>query len=876
MNDKQPYHYVITSCFVLLWVFFPLSPLIAQQNCDDAIEDATQFFNLGQFEKLLKRIDGCYGKFENNVRQNRIEAHKLKAKSYLAMDRQEQAKLEIYKLLGLSPIYNPSPVTNSKLFIDLVNLVRLEMVEGTVSSVSKKAENAAYTPADLVVITAEQIKQRGYKDIEEIFHDLAGFDVSRSWGFSYSNIYQRGYRSAANTDRTLILVNGVEDNSLFSNTAFISRQYPLSNIKRIEIINGPASTMYGANAFLGVINIITKGEQDLFKGNNKVAISGQALTGSYNTHYGDITLGVKNDRIALTLTGRYHTSQERDLSQGSDNPNDPLFKFWNYEWDDLEWDVNHYRSALTIPNTTTNLSTLDSLDPSQILFAISDTNLVPTDLAIAQARAMDSSLYQSVFGSPNDYYNASENYYIGGQLRIDDLKIGFATWKNRAGIAIGSDNFFAGDTNNTWASTQSYLSLRYDKYLSDQLSISSFTRFKVTTTPNDTRVISLKSFGNGGRSLKNLLAGQTTNWETIAYYRYSNQVRSELSTVYYPSSKFNAILGVEYRRSNLQGVSLTKKTVSDTLFSAQDNGTYELLNGGNNFIVQDIGAYYQMTYKPMDSLYLTAGIRVDNNTVRSGGYGTEESTRLAAVYKNKSIILKVLFTEAIKDASVFQRFETNATRIPNPDLDPERVNNYEISIKYQPSSNFYFQTLFYDADYSNILTQQQIDGKDQFVASGQWQIRGIVARMAYKTGDLNFYANYTYSNPVNITDPTTLVGDIAKHQINIGANGSFFKNRLNINLRGNYVGSKSTVITNPLVEIPAYLIFYSAITAQNIKYLPGWSLQLTVNNILDNNILDSNTREYYHPGIREASNTPYVAAMPQNRRNLWVKLYYDF
>ncbi len=56
----------------------------------------------------------------------------------------------------------------------------------------------------------------------------------------------------------MLLIDGVEDNDLASSTAWISRQFPLSNIDRIEVVYGPASTMYGANAFAGVINVITK------------------------------------------------------------------------------------------------------------------------------------------------------------------------------------------------------------------------------------------------------------------------------------------------------------------------------------------------------------------------------------------------------------------------------------------------------------------------------------------------------------------------------------------------------------------------------------------------------------------------------------------
>ena len=62
----------------------------------------------------------------------------------------------------------------------------------------------------------------------------------------------------------------------------ISRQYPLPNIKRIEYVYGPASTMYGANAFVGVINVVTKSNAEFFTNENKIAVEADLNYGSLN------------------------------------------------------------------------------------------------------------------------------------------------------------------------------------------------------------------------------------------------------------------------------------------------------------------------------------------------------------------------------------------------------------------------------------------------------------------------------------------------------------------------------------------------------------------------------------------------------------------
>ena len=60
------------------------------------------------------------------------------------------------------------------------------------------------------------------------------------------------------------MINGIEENDNWSNIAYMARQYPLSNIKAIEILYGPSSTMYGPRAFVGTINIITYDKTKLF------------------------------------------------------------------------------------------------------------------------------------------------------------------------------------------------------------------------------------------------------------------------------------------------------------------------------------------------------------------------------------------------------------------------------------------------------------------------------------------------------------------------------------------------------------------------------------------------------------------------------------
>lgn len=112
-------------------------------------------------------------------------------------------------------------------------------------------------PAAVYVITSQDIRARGYKTLVEALHDVPGFDIIHVYGIFPDLIHQRGL--VGNNQRTLLYVDGIPDNNITEN-AFLagSTRFPLHHVERIEIVSGPASALYGANAFNGIINIITR------------------------------------------------------------------------------------------------------------------------------------------------------------------------------------------------------------------------------------------------------------------------------------------------------------------------------------------------------------------------------------------------------------------------------------------------------------------------------------------------------------------------------------------------------------------------------------------------------------------------------------------
>lgn len=134
-----------------------------------------------------------------------------------------------------------------------------ELMNIEVSVASKSSESIINSPSSVYIFTAAEIENMGVTSVEELLNYVpgyfTGFDIEQGKAF---RVGARG-RSTALSESILFLVNGHRINDLYTGgVSIINRLIPVENIKQIEVIRGPGSSLYGSNAFLGVVNIITK------------------------------------------------------------------------------------------------------------------------------------------------------------------------------------------------------------------------------------------------------------------------------------------------------------------------------------------------------------------------------------------------------------------------------------------------------------------------------------------------------------------------------------------------------------------------------------------------------------------------------------------
>lgn len=192
--------------------------------------------------------------------------------------------------------------------------------------------NVQDAPATISVITADEIKQRSYTDIADVLINVPGVHIQG--GGVEQSIMMRGMSS----DYTLFLIDGkrMQDNQAFGLNGAqagtpINFLPPLDSIERIEVIRGPASSLYGSDAIGGVINVITKKVMNDFGGSFTTeyikAGPGNDVTNDGVNASLAMNIPVIKDRLSLQVTGGLRYQDEADFVGGSDSAAaDPEFK----------------------------------------------------------------------------------------------------------------------------------------------------------------------------------------------------------------------------------------------------------------------------------------------------------------------------------------------------------------------------------------------------------------------------------------------------------------------------------------------------------------------------------------------------------------------
>ncbi len=189
--------------------------------------------------------------------------------------------------------------------------------KATTETSTATQETLEDAPATIYVITAEDIEDNGYMSLNEILEDIPEFEIQYRNSPQNNNLVSA--RGVYGNDKLLILKDGHRFNSMVNTSYTLMENYGVRYAKRVEIILGPASALYGADAYMGVVNIITA------KGDETQAAGITGSYGNYNTTHNAAYVGWGKGDVSFALEGGfYHTDGANINEVYSDE-----FRFYN-------------------------------------------------------------------------------------------------------------------------------------------------------------------------------------------------------------------------------------------------------------------------------------------------------------------------------------------------------------------------------------------------------------------------------------------------------------------------------------------------------------------------------------------------------------------
>jgi len=740
---------------ILLVIALLLTTLGAAAQDNDhpmlSYNQAEEEYNIGHFEAADSILHANMSTYTGTLRAS---AYRLLSLCSLFMGDNEGATQNVQLMFKENPYYTTT-LNDPIRFVDLVE--SLKNGGARVSTASQQAETLDEVPVPVTLITEDMIRASGARNIQDLLL-LYVPGMSLIDGVD-ANIAMHGVYSTTQ-EKILVMLDGHRLNSRATNSESLDFRTSLDKIKQIEVLRGPASSLYGNVALTAVVNIITK------KGHDMDGIKLSAGIGSFKTYRADLTMGKAGVGNSYSLWASVYNSrgEKRTISPGDPDfygeievPGSMYIGGYNHtpSYDiGFNGEYNNFTAMVSLQNSK-KVTQYAPLSPSLYKYDLYrynndikpgrerktlhmnlgyDNNIGRVGLKVNVFFDMEK---QKIYNILSDTISDVLGSNIGAltALELSDTLIehvvGNRDLVHKAIAQIA--NLWNGENVQGFIATPAF-----QNFLADEDVQAMLKKYGIDPSNFDIAAFLNNYMQNNKESVYKTMKTALVNLMLVPHGIYDIQtfkdytIGGSLQLTYpFKSGRFtgNVLGGVQYEKYILQNSSFTLgDDYTHVLFTLSDESS--ILTNGRETMVSP---FVQLKTAYDNRLILNCGIRYDHKKRFNDKNLNAISPRASLIYKlNNAMNLKLGYAHSFVDAPYYYRANKLGTYKGNTDLEAETMDAIQLDFLWNIprhglslEANAYFNSLsnlvYYDYAYSS------------FSNAGKMRILGIEGSLSYVT-----------------------------------------------------------------------------------------------------------------------------------------------
>ncbi len=797
-----------------LVLFCLLSSVLWAQEEKDLLQiyrQAEEEYAIGRFDASIRLLDRNMTNFTGTLKSS---ACRLLSLCWLGKDNLPEAERYASSLLKEDPYYSTS-INDPLRFVDLIERLK-RGEEATITTASQQAESVEEAPVPVTLITEEMIKASGARTLADLLTlYVPGMSLVEG---DEQNVAMHGVYSSSQ-EKILVMLNGHRLNSRTTNSEALDYRTSLDKIKQIEVLRGPASSLYGNVALTAVVNIITK------QGREVDGVQLSAGVGTNHTYRADFLMGKSGLGIDFLAWASVYSSQGEKRDVGIE---DEGFYGKILRPGSIYIDGYNHQPAYDI-------GFIAKWNEFKFMFNTQYAKEVPSYNTVLFQGLYSYDRYRAMNGSTPGHARQATRLDLSYEKKWGEKWFGkidaYVDLETVSNYDVGGDSILLEDRED--------IPIREDEVLD----------------------------GVDKSNMRTRGVYQVQLWRDYTYGVVAQSVYD--------------IQRDKWSGSWLLGAQVESYTLKDCSMSVGDNFSRILVtySSRNRFLLLNsefnLSAFSQLKANIGRHFIFNGGVRYDYKHRYNGKKLNAFSPRLSFIYQfNPKMGLKFGYSHSFVDAPYLYRGSNTSTYPGGNNLEPEQLDAVQLTFNHSiPSCNLKYEANVY---YNRLSDLIYLDTSvPTYYNSGGVDVMGVEGVVSYADARSLGYLNVSYQwllDNVNYASTGSYINNVPKFRLG----GMYRYQFLKTPKAGDaYVRVNAIVLSKQISPIQRAFVGDKAINDPDYELSPRAVFNLGMDYVYKRvgisanvyNVLNSN---YYQGGLRKAF------PLPQQSISFLVKLSYKF